>query len=77
MTTYQPGDLGIIRARTMHAPALQPTFTDTVIKRGGRKATVTRTMAGGQYVIVEAEEWGIRPAATLRVPIGDLEYRSA
>lgn len=74
---YQPGDPVLIRTRTMHAPALYPTFADTVIKRRGRRATVTRTMAGGAYVIVEAEEWGIRPAATLRVPIDDLEHRSA
>lgn len=74
---YQPGDLVSITLGTVHARAIYPRFTDVITRRSSRDAIVVRTMAGGEYVIVEAEEWGLSPARTLRVPIDDLEHRSA
>lgn len=73
---FEPGDLVGIRLGTLHAKRLELDPFYSRPRPTSRHAVFLRLMAGGEYAVVEAEEWGIRPAQTLRVLTADLVPRS-
>lgn len=79
MSDLKPGDPVWIRPYTLHAHAQQFWPHSGVEEvRHGRRGVVVRVMAGGQYVIVDADAYGqYTPAQQVRVRVDNLTRRQA